>query len=213
MNSTRALEIFSPYEAIIFDYGGIFIDIDYHATAVAFSKLAGGISTDQIFSQHVQSPIFNLLETGRITPLKFFDELRLLFQIPNVTDSELTQAWCAMLGEIKKERVDFLRELKKTKRIFMLSNINQIHQDFAQDYIAKTGYLKDFYSLFDHVYFSHQIGMRKPDPEIFEYVCKQSKLEYSKTIFIDDSIQHINSAKKIGLSTHHLVPANSFIFS
>lgn len=211
MYKDKALKLFEPYENILFDYGGIFFDIEHQRTVQAFNQLSGLTDFGTLFSKHDQVEIFSLLETGKISKEIFLPQLKKLLALTHIPDQKIIDAWCAMLIKIPQERVDFLRELKKTKKIFMLSNINQIHEDFAQDYIAKHEYLKDFYSLFDHVYFSHQIGLRKPDAEVFEYVCFKSKLKKNTTLFLDDSIQHVESARKCGLTAHHLDPANSFI--
>lgn len=211
MNQEQALKLFEPFENILFDYGGIFIDIEHQRTVKAFNQLSGVTDFGTLFSKHDQVEIFSLLETGKITKEDFIPELKKLLALIHIDDQKIIQAWCAMLLEIPKERVDFLRELKKTKNIYMLSNINQIHEDYAKEYIAKHDYLKDFYSLFDHVYFSHHIGLRKPDPEVFEYVCYKSKLKKNGTIFLDDSIQHVEGARKAGLAAYHLDPGNTFI--
>ncbi len=211
MNKEKALKLFEPFENILFDYGGIFLDLDFNRTVQEFAKLNATIDFNEFFSKQRQTPLFNFLETGKITPAEFIFELKKLLSLPQAEDSMIIRAWCAMLLDIRGERVEFLRELKKTKKIYMLSNINQIHEDHLKDYLLKHPLLSDFYSLFDRVYFSHNIGIRKPDREVFEYVCSDSALDLEKTIFIDDSIQHIESAARFGLNTHFLNPPNSFI--
>ena len=213
MNRDKALKLFEPYENILFDYGGIFINIEHERTIKAFNALSGVTDFAALFSKHDQVEIFSLLETGKMSGKEFIPELKKLLKLTHIDDKKILSAWCAMLLDIPKERVDFLRELKKTKKIYMLSNINEIHEDFAKEYISKHDYLKDFYSLFDHVYFSHHIGLRKPHPEVFEYVCANSGLKKNGTIFIDDSIQHVEGSRQAGLPAYHLDPSNSFIVS
>ncbi len=213
MNIQEFKELIAPYDNIIFDYGGIFIDIDYNRTVEAFVKLSGKEETRQIYSKAKQIPIFDLLETGKISKADFLNELKIITLAPNATEDELLHAWCAMLGDIRVERVELLRELRKEKRIFMLSNINEIHEVFADEYLKKREDIKDFYSLFEKVYFSHIIGHRKPNKESFEIVINENGLDPKKTLFIDDSPQHLEGALVCGLSTHLLTPPNSLIVS
>lgn len=211
MNQDQALKKFAPFENIIFDYGGIFLDLDFQKTAQAFNQLGGGVEFSTLFSKANQTPIFNLLETGKIRKAEFLAQLKKLLNLKNTPDQIIIDAWCAMLLDIRSERVEFLGELRKTKKIYLLSNINEIHEEWADEYIQKNPSFKNFYALFNHVYFSHVVGIRKPDREIFEYVCTHSNLDRKKTIFIDDSIQHIESASRFGLHTHFLDPSNTFI--
>lgn len=211
MNRDQALALFAPYENIIFDYGGIFIDLDFQRTAREFGKLNSTVDFNQLFAKHQQIEIFNQFETGKITRSTFLAGLRNILNIESAKDESLIQAWCAMLLDIKKERIDFLRELKRTKKIYLLSNINEIHEEFAENYLKSDSSLQDFYSLFDEIYFSHHVGLRKPDPEIFKMVCSKSSLKMETTIFFDDSIQHIESARRLGLPAYHLAQSNTFI--
>ena len=211
MNRELAHRIFAPHENIIFDFGGIFIDLDFNRTMDAFNKL--GIEGDfsNVFSKVAQTQLFNQFEIGVISKEEFLSQLRELLGLKNTSDQVLINAWCVMILDLKQERVDFLEEIGKTKNIYLLSNINQIHEEYMDQYLIHNPQYKDFYSHFDKVYFSHHIGLRKPNVEIFEFVCDDSSLDKSKTIFIDDSIQHVEAAKKFGLHTHHLDPSNSFI--
>ena len=211
MNTAKALETFAPFDNILFDFGGIFIDLDYQKTIREFSALARGIDFGALFSQANQTTLFNQLETGKISSHEFITQLKNTLQLNHLEDQKIIHAWCAMLLKIPKERVDFLKELKKTKKVFLLSNINQIHEDHVKNYKIENESIQDFYQLFDHLYFSHHIGFRKPDHEAFAFVCADSNLNLKKTIFIDDSIQHIESAKRFGLATHFLEIQNSFI--
>lgn len=213
MRTEQFRELIAPFENIIFDYGGILIDIDYNRTVEAFVKLSADEATRSVYSKAKQIPIFDQIETGKITKEEFLNELAEICKVPDASEEQLVGAWCAMLGDIQKERVDLLRELKNEKRIFMLSNINIIHEEFADHYLKERKEISDFYSLFEKVYFSHNIGHRKPDKEAFETVIRENNLDPSKTLFIDDSPQHIEGAKSCGLNAHLLSPPNSLIVS
>ena len=194
------------FKNIIFDFGGVIINIDYQATIEAFKKL--GISDfDAMYSQATQSDLFDNIETGRISPQQFINGM-LDFLPKGVTANQVVHAWNAMILDIPKERIEFLLELKKTHSIFLLSNTNSIHIDKAiraWNKVSET----DINSTFQMVYLSHEMGMRKPHVEIFERVCTEQNLNPSETLFIDDSIQHIEGARKAGLNAHHLIDAQS----
>ncbi len=184
---------------VIFDLGGVILNLSYQKTIQAFSELAG-VDASELYTQHKQDPIFDALETGQISPSIFRDRLRELFQM-EATDHQLDRAWNALLLDIPQERLAFLREVSKKKRIFLLSNTNSIHKEaFDQDILSRFG-LQSLDVFFEKAYYSHQMGDRKPNTSIFLKVLNQNDLLPSRTLFIDDSIQHIETARSIGLHT------------
>jgi len=211
MDRDLAHSVFAPYENIIFDFGGIFVDLDFHKTTDAFNRLGAAGDFSHFFSKASQTQLFNQFEVGAITSQEFLSQLQDFLALKNIPEQGLIDAWCALLLDMKQERVEFLKEIGKTKNVFLLSNINQLHEECMDRYFIQNLQYKDFYSHFDKVYFSHRIGLRKPHTEIFEFVCQDSSLDKSKTIFIDDSIQHVEGARKFGLEAYHLDPSNSFI--
>ncbi|HIP31710.1 MAG TPA: HAD family phosphatase [Crocinitomicaceae bacterium] len=189
-------------EAIIFDYGGVLINLDYQSTIDAFEEL--GISNfDEMYSQAAQSNLFNDIETGQITPSYFVNSL-LEFLPKGTSKIQVINAWNAMIKNVPRCSIHLIESLqKKGYQLFLLSNTNQLHIDIADREWNKVSHLT-IQSMFDAVYYSHEIKMRKPNREIFEFVCNQNQLTPSKTLFVDDSIQHIEGARKIGLKTIHL---------
>lgn len=188
-------------DTIIFDFGGVVINIDYNATILAFQKL-GIDNFETLFSQAKQSDLFDNFEIGKISPQHFINEL--LSIVPSgISPNEIVYAWNAMLLDIPLERIELLLSLKNRYKIYLLSNTNSLHIDAA---IRKWNAITEFsiYDVFDHVYFSHEMGMRKPNVEIFDTVCNAQGLNPETTFFIDDSIQHIEGAKKAGLKALHL---------
>lgn len=186
---------------IIFDFGGVIINIDYDVTIAAFKKL-GIDNFEALYSQASQSNLFDDIETGKISPQHFINGL--LELLPSgISPNQVVHAWNAMLLDIPKERIKLLQELSVKYRIFLLSNTNSIHIDAALCTWNKTSDTP-MESVFETVYFSHIVGMRKPNVEIFDYVCKKHELNPKETLFIDDSIQHIEGAKNSGLQTLHL---------
>ncbi len=183
---------------IIFDLGGVILNIDYQLTSNAFKKI-GFTDFDSFYSQKEQSNIFDLLETGKISSENFIAEIRKHFPSENVTDSAILEAWNAMLLNLPLQRIDLLHEVAKKYRIFLLSNTNQIHLE-AFSKIITNAYGSDVLSpCFEKVYLSHQIGDRKPNASCFEMVLNENQLLPEETLFIDDSIQHIKSAESCGI--------------
>ena len=188
-------------DAIIFDLGGVLIDVDYTRTIDAFEKL--GISNaKELYSQKEQTELFNQIECGEITPHFFLNEL-LKFCPKSTTKNEIEEAWNAIIGPYNIKIIDLLTQLKGKYKLFVLSNTNAIHFEKANLEWSKISD-KPIDSFFDKVYLSHKIGDRKPNESVFINLCKEQGLDKNKTLFIDDSIQHINSANKLGLKTHHL---------
>ena len=187
---------------IIFDLGGVILNIDYGLTLKGFSDL--GIQDPEAqFTQLKQTPLFDDYETGRIDTDQFRNGLR--EHIPAVvSDDQIDAAWNCMLLDLPESRLKLLNELKIRHRIFLLSNTNELHiQEFHRRLSMWFG-VKDLSHLFETVYYSFQMGMRKPDAEIFETVLDQNRLFASETLFIDDSPQHIEGAKQLGIQAHFL---------
>lgn len=210
MNREDFLKLSENYKTIIFDYGGIFVDINYEDTISAFSKLSDKVSVDELYSKHNQIDLFSDLEVGKIGEDEFCNGIREILKIDSSNQS-IKDAWCSMLKDIKPERVEFLREFRENKNVLMLSNINEIHEKYLADYIVRNMEISSFYTYFDKVYFSHHIKMRKPNAEIFKYVLDDNNLNADEVLFIDDSFQHVEGARSIGINAIHLEYANTFI--
>lgn len=190
------------YDSIIFDLGGVIINLDYNKTAQAFIDL--GLSNfNEIYSKAKQTSLFDDFEKGTMSNEAFRATLK-QYLPATVTDVEIDKAWNAMLLDIPLHRIDFLRKVAERYRIFLLSNTNLIHVTaftVINDHLFGKGV---FESIFEKHYYSCEMGMRKPDAEIFEFVLAQNGLERTNTLFIDDSPQHIEGARKTGLDAELL---------
>lgn len=190
------------FDAIIFDFGAVIINIDYHKTRIAFEK-TGIKNFDELFSKAKQSSLFDDLEKGLINDTQFRNHLRALSGI-NISDEDIDVCWNEMLLNLPPNRVELLKKLSSKYRLYLLSNTNSIHEKaFSANIDAEFGWL-NFKSIFNKVYFSHLVHMRKPDVEIFELVLKEHKLNPATTLFIDDSPQHVEGAIRAGLEAFHL---------
>ncbi len=192
---------------IIFDLGGVIVDIDYSKTIVEFQKL-GVKSNNAFFTQKSQSLLCDDFEEGKISADEFRKKLQQ--ELCFTTDQErFDKAWSALLLDVKPEKLQFLKKLReKGYKLFLLSNTNQIHITSFHHYLQQTFAIPDLQSYFDKVYYSHEIKLRKPSPEIFNFVITENQLSVSETLFIDDTLQHIEGAKAVGLQTM-LHPQNS----
>jgi HAD superfamily hydrolase (TIGR01509 family) len=189
------------YKAIIFDLGAVILNINYQNTIDEFTKL-GVKNAATFYSKKVQTNLFNQIETGIISSNEFLNALQKETNNANIT--QLEQAWNAMLLDLPEERLQLIKKLKSNHTIFLLSNTNAIHINAFKKQLGDKKWLA-FCKLFDKMYLSHEVGLRKPDIEIFEYILTEQKLIAEEVFFIDDSPQHIASAKKLGIHCHHLL--------
>ncbi len=182
---------------IIFDLGGVLLNIDYNRTINAFKAL-GMTDFDIFFTQAAQSQLFDRLDKGSISPENFRKELREITGL-NPTDRQIDEAWNAMLLDMPPERVSLLKKVGENYRTFLLSNTNVIHYPVYMEYMNQTFGIQDLAHLFEEQYLSYQMGMRKPDKEIYDAVVRENDLDPQKTLFIDDSSQHVTGARETGL--------------
>lgn len=192
------------FKNIIFDFGGVFIEVDYHKTEQAFKAL--GISDfDALYSQHRASALFQDLETGKLQPAAFCKAVRELSGI-ELSDEAITDAWNAMLGGYMESQMEVLLHLRNQYRLILFSNTNEIHYNaFSELYRQKVGQ-KPFQEYFDAVYYSHLCGYRKPDKTSFLHLLAQEKISAPETLFIDDTLINCTGAMEAGIAAIHLSP-------
>ena len=194
-------------KAIIFDLGAVILNINYQNTIDEFTKL-GVKKAATFYSKKVQTDLFNQIETGMISSNQFLKALQKKTNNANIIQVE--QAWNAMLLDLPEERLQLIKKLKDNHNIYLLSNTNAIHINAFKEQLGDKKWLA-FCELFDKMYLSHELGLRKPDVKIFEYILKEQKLKVEEVFFIDDSPQHIIGAKKLGIQCHHLLDDEDII--
>ncbi len=188
---------------IIFDLGGVILNIDYNKTANAFRQI-GLKNFDDIYSQAKQNQVFDKLETGEFTSNEFRKYIKGI--VPSLQYSDIDKAWNAMLLDLPVERIVLLKKLKKKYRLFLLSNTNEIHIKAFRKIIQSSYDENIFDAIFEHQYYSSEMGMRKPNADCFQCVLEKNKLDPCETLFIDDSIQHVEGARKLQIQAYHLIP-------
>ncbi len=188
---------------IIFDLGGVIMDIDVKQTLHAFSEL-GLKNIHEYFGHGFAASFFSDHETGRISDDDFLKEIKDLLNT-EVSHDELVDAWNALLLRFPPDRIALLKELKSKYRLFLFSNTNAIHyKKFSEIYRASfEGNLED---LFEKAYFSHDLGHRKPDLGGYEQIIRENQLDPKLTLFVDDALMNIEGAIKAGLKGLYLPP-------
>lgn len=189
--------------AIIFDLGGVILNIDYNATINAFKEL-GKSNFETLYQQAHQDRIFDQFEVGAVSAQEFRDYLK-SFLPQGTTDEQINKAWNVMLLDLPAKRVDLLKRLANSHRLFLFSNTNEIHLvEFREIIRRQYDNANLLEELFEKTYYSHLLEQRKPNAEAFQFILDQNHLDPMNTLFIDDSEQHIEGAKKVGLETYLL---------
>jgi len=188
---------------IIFDFGNVLLNIDPNLSAKAFKALGIREGIDFWGSRSSSESLINL-EKGVISP----DEFRrtaLEKLVDGVTIQQVDDAWNALLLDFPPRRVEMLRRLADNYRLFLLSNSNQIHYECYMNRF-EIQFDMPLDNLFEKLWFSHHLGMVKPNPEIFSFVLKDKGLKAEETLFIDDTLVHVEAARSVGINAWHLLP-------
>ena len=193
---------------IIFDYGNVIFRLDFVRSLQAWKDL-GIDNADTFYGHKVQDKIFDRFETGEVPADEFRDYIRKASNNPNLTDEQINHAWNSLLVGIPEGNHDLLLKLKPKYRTFLLSNINAIHYDHIMKYLKDDFGFDGNEHLFEKIYYSHLVGKRKPNAEIFEQVLTENNLNPAETLFIDDSPQHIATAQKLGIQTYLMTAPDS----
>jgi putative hydrolase of the HAD superfamily len=193
---------------IIFDYGNVIFSIDFAKAQSAFNQL-GIPNADHFFGHLQQDAIFDAFDCGEITAKQFRDRLREVSGNENLTDEQIDAAWNSMLLGIAEGNHDLLLALKGKYRTFLMSNINDIHYTHIMNYLRREFDFEGNNHLFEKVYYSHLVGKRKPDTVFFQQILDENNLNPAETLFIDDSPQHLEGAKKLGIQTYLMKAPNT----
>lgn len=205
MKLSSALHIpVAQIKNIILDWGGVITDLDINKSEAAFKKIGLNDFRKHYFMAE-QIEFYLLFEEGRMSPEEFRKNLRayLTFQ---VSDEDIDEAWAAMLGDTPRERWDLLSGIKNNYRTFLLSNTSILHVESYFDYLQHKFGMRGYHHLFEKVYFSYEMGIRKPDIRAFKLVLEENGLIPQETLLIDDSEKNIESAEKLDIQVYHLQP-------
>ena len=185
------------------------LNLDIPGSANAFAEL-GHISAEEVFQLFMSNPVFLAFERGEVTPEVFRDEIRALLK-RDLTDLAIDKAWNSMLLDVPTDRLKVLAKLQDRYETIILSNTNPIHINSFNTIVDQATGGQSIDNYFSTVYYSHLLGMRKPDAEIFEYVLNQQKLTPASTLFIDDMVANTTAASTLGIQTLHLTDQRDLI--
>ena len=192
----------SKIKNIIFDLGGVILDIDENVVYKELEKM--GINTTELAHSKEFIEIMSKFDTGIYTAPTFRKKMKSLLGLEKMTDQKFDSIWNAMLLDIPRERIEAIEKVKKHYKIFLMSNSNVIHYDlYVRDLQLRFGY-NEFDELFNKSYFSFAEHLEKPDPRFFELILDHEGLQPEETLFIDDTEKNIKVAKSLGINTYHI---------
>jgi putative hydrolase of the HAD superfamily len=197
----------SHYTTIIFDLGGVIINLEEKQTVEAFRRLSKLDEKDFYSVYKPTSYSFSMLEryeTGKVSNHDFRNAMRKILHI-EAEDHVIDHAWNQILGDIPQERIDLLKKLFSSHQIMLLSNTNDIHRRAFDDILYQQAKMK-FTDLFHKVYYSYEMQDRKPNLSIYRRILDENKLNPSETLFIDDNMKNVVAARRLGIHAVHLVP-------
>lgn len=189
---------------IIFDLGGVLLNIDFERSQKAFQQLGVTNFRDMISPTHAND-LFHALETGMDIP-SFYEQFRKQTGT-HFTNEVIEEAWNALLIDFRKESVEKLQQLKPKYQLFLLSNTNEIHVQRIHRMFREQFHGQEFEDHFHAAYYSQRIGLRKPDAKAWLHVLNTHALNPAETLFIDDGAANIEAAQQLGMHTVHLLPA------
>lgn len=210
VGSLSTMGISHKIKNLIFDLGGVIMDLDFSKTHQAFANFAG-VPVESLKGKIHTAGFFNEYEKGLITDSEFRNHMRSFLNYPLAQDQEIDLAWNAMLLTITRERYDLLKSLKSKYKTFLLSNTNNIHLNAVNEIVFKTSGERTLDPFFHKAYFSHLMKMRKPNPEIFTQVLAENNLVATETLFMDDILENIEGAKSVGIQTIHISSTNQIL--
>ena len=195
------------FKAVIFDFGNVIINIELQRIYNTFAKFTAK-SPAYIEKRLEEDQIFRRYESGQFNDEEFREVIRQTLGFP-LSDKEIDTSWNAILLDIPVDRIDLIKKIRQKFPIYLLSNTNNIHIEASNLYLKKQHAIENLDLLFDKVFLSYQMGMWKPDVEIYHSVLKQINLQPHEALFLDDNLKNIESAKAIGMQTILVEPPTS----
>ena len=183
---------------IVFDFGGVIADLDIRKAIAAFKSL-GIADVEKYLDPYLQSGPFLEIENGK-TDIAGFMAMMQELSGRELSFRQVQEAWLAFITGINREKLDYISELRKRCRTYLLSNTNPFIMDWACSSQFPGGKPLDAY--FDKMYFSYKAGFTKPDERIFRYMLEDSGIKPDETLFVEDGKANIDTAEKLGFRTY-----------
>ncbi len=185
-------------DAVVFDMGGVLLGVNLEACVSDFKKL--GYDASKLLNPYKQSGPFLKLEKGEISPEELCDIIREEAG-KYISDEDIAAALDKFVTEVPEYKLEMLLELRKRKKVYMLSNTNGMaFPDIRRKYFSRGGHTIDDY--FDDLFLSFEMGVVKPSDEIFHMMTQRAGLLPGRTLFIDDSADNIAAAGRLGFKTY-----------
>jgi len=193
---------------ILFDLGGVLLNIDFERTFAEFDRLRSVTDADwsdipttkQLFDLPDVRKILQNFETGHSTPEQFRAQLMERVGI-NIPYQDFDRAWNALLLDYPADRTEVVPGLSQKYRTFLLSNTNKIHCDYYNELLNREFGIPSLGHLMEKAFYAFEMQLRKPDPLIYYKALKDAQLEPEETLFIDDCEENLESAKRLGIQT------------
>jgi putative hydrolase of the HAD superfamily len=202
------MNILKNIEAIIFDLGGVIINIDFNLTLRALEQYTDKkLGTGEYLTKN---PIFYEYETGKLSEKDFFENLKHIYQL-QASNEQLVKAWNALLLDIPESRVELVSKLSNQYQTFILSNTNPTHLFEVENILRQQTKANSLKEIVHRPYYSFEMHKAKPEIAIYEQVIEENNLIPQKTLFVDDSLANIEGARKLGLQTLHIAPKQNSI--
>lgn len=199
-NAKEEKSLLEGVKNIMFDFGGVIIDLDKERCLLSFGRL--GVDVDGCLGQYVQGGIFSRMERGEAGADEFFRTLRGKSGRAALSDGQIAAAWNDFLAGIPAERLECLARLKRKYRLFLLSNTNELHWRYAEaNCFTRCGHTAGYY--FEKAFLSYEMGLAKPDKRIFLRAIEDADVNPGETLFIDDSRDNCAAAHDAGLRVYH----------
>jgi putative hydrolase of the HAD superfamily len=197
----------SKIKNIVFDFGGVIVDLNRAAAVKTFKELGIG-NIEEMLDPYRQKGIFRRIEEGSLSREDFYAEIRKITG-KNIADKDIDQGFHDFLMPVDQKKLDYILELRKKYRILLLSNTNDITMSWARsEQFSPAAKPLNYY--FDELYLSYQLGCMKPDLVIFQMMSKLAGIDPAETLFIDDSEANIEAGKTLGFKTFLFGKENSF---
>ena len=190
-------------KTIIFDFGDVFINLDKEGAL----KLALEKFEITELDEELQS-INALYEQGLISTDEFLDFYANNF--PRLNKDELKSIWNYIIKDFPEHRLQFIKQLAKDNnhQLILLSNTNELHIDYIKKNVS---FYEDFKNCFDQFYLSHEINLRKPNADIFNFVLTENNLKAEECLFIDDTLENTQTAEQLGINVWNNNPSTEDI--
>ncbi len=182
---------------IIFDFGDVFINLDYEGAKEAFRALGLQEIPEDVLALNLE------YEVGKIDEEQFLSGFQKY--LPHASLIDIRMAWNKLIGDFPLHRLEFLQMLCGKYRLLLLTNTDQTHIDHFEHKVGMT-FARSFYQCFEKVYYSYETGKRKPDPELFRMLIRKHDLDPARTLFIDDKRENTDAAAALGIKVWNIVP-------